>query len=70
MCSLEDVLHDDTKLYLVFEFMQMDLKKYMDEVKGSLDPTLVKVSLLSLSNWGFPLIFLLFRVTHIRSLKG
>lgn len=40
--SLEDVLHDDTKLYLVFEFMQMDLKKYMDEVKGSLDPTLVK----------------------------
>jgi len=31
------------KLYLVFEFMQMDLKKYIDTVQGQLDPMLVKV---------------------------
>lgn len=41
--SLEEVLHQDNRLYLVFEFMQMDLKKYMDSVKGNLDPMLIKV---------------------------
>jgi hypothetical protein len=45
---LEDILHQeesnhDTRLYLVFEFMQMDLKKYIDTVSGDLDPMLVKV---------------------------
>lgn len=44
---LEEVVHEDsTKIYLVFEFMKMDLKKYMDTVKGPLNPMLVKVSLL------------------------
>lgn len=43
-CSLEDILHQDSKLYLVFEFMQMDLKKYIDTVNGDLDPMLVKVT--------------------------
>lgn len=43
--SLEEVLHQDSRLYLVFEFMQMDLKKYMDSVKGSIKPMLVKVCL-------------------------
>ena len=40
---LEGILHQDVKLYLVFEFMQMDLKKYIDTVQGQLDPMLVKV---------------------------
>lgn len=45
--SLEDILHQeesnhDTRLYLVFEFMQMDLKKYIDTVSGDIDPMLVK----------------------------
>ena len=31
------------KLYLVFEFMKMDLKKYLDTVNGPVDPMLVKV---------------------------
>jgi serine/threonine protein kinase len=31
-------------LYLVFEFLQKDLKKYMDSVPNTLDPMLVKVS--------------------------
>ena len=48
LSSLEDILHQeesnhDTRLYLVFEFMQMDLKKYIDTVSGDLDPMLIKV---------------------------
>jgi hypothetical protein len=40
---LSDVIHSEGKLYLVFEFVDMDLKKYMDSVKGALDPELIKV---------------------------
>jgi hypothetical protein len=29
---LLDIVHSDTKLYLVFEFLDMDLKRYMDKV--------------------------------------
>lgn len=29
-CRLEDVIHSDQKLYLVFEFLDLDLKKHMD----------------------------------------
>ncbi len=42
--SLEEVLHHENRLYLVFEFMQMDLKKYMNSVKGDLNPMLIKVN--------------------------
>ena len=38
---LECIVHQDVKLYLVFEFMQMDLKKYIDT--KPVDPMLVKV---------------------------
>ncbi len=31
--SLLDVIHNDNKLYLVFEFLDLDLKRYMDMVK-------------------------------------
>lgn len=42
--SLEDVLHSDNELYLVFEFMQMDLKKYLDSLPRDkhMDPMLMK----------------------------
>ena len=30
--SLLDILHEDSRLYLVFEFMQMDLKRYLDSI--------------------------------------
>ena len=30
MCSLKDVIHSDNRLYLVFEFLDLDLKKHMD----------------------------------------
>jgi hypothetical protein len=29
---LLDIIHDETKLYLVFEFLELDLKKYVDKV--------------------------------------
>ena len=29
-CRLEDVVHSDRKLYLVFEYLDLDLKKHMD----------------------------------------
>ena len=44
---LYDILHQDQKLYLVFEFVDMDLKKYMDTVGNAADgmsEMMVKVS--------------------------
>jgi len=45
--QLLDVIHQgasgkDTKLYLVFEYLLMDLKKYIDTTKGMIDPKLVR----------------------------
>ncbi|EGG20971.1 p34-cdc2 protein [Cavenderia fasciculata] len=39
--ALYDVLHCTNRLYLVFEFLDQDLKKYMDSVQ-SMNPQLVK----------------------------
>ncbi|WBW72802.1 cyclin-dependent protein kinase Cdk1/Cdc2 [Schizosaccharomyces osmophilus] len=43
---LLDILHAESKLYLVFEFLDMDLKKYMDRISetgaSALDPRLVQ----------------------------
>ena len=42
---LFDIIHSDAKLYLVFEFLDLDLKKYMDNVgqkKEGLGPDIVK----------------------------
>lgn len=44
--SLLDVIHYNCKLYLVFEFLDQDLKRYMDMV-DRLDPMLIKVIFLS-----------------------
>lgn len=43
--SLEEVLMQDGRLYLVFEFLSMDLKKYMDSLPKEklMDKQLVKV---------------------------
>ncbi|KAL7270689.1 negative regulator of the PHO system [Rhizina undulata] len=42
--SLHDVIHTESKLMLVFEFMDRDLKKYMDHRgdRGALDPVTIK----------------------------
>lgn len=42
--SLEDVLMEENRLYLIFEFLSMDLKKYMDSLGPDkmIDPKLVR----------------------------
>jgi len=40
--ALKDVIHEQQKLYLVFEYLEQDLKKYMDYVKVKLERLLVK----------------------------
>jgi len=41
--QLFDVVVGNKHLYLVFEFLQQDLRKLLDSVKGGLEPALVKV---------------------------
>ncbi|KAI9102016.1 kinase-like domain-containing protein [Phlyctochytrium arcticum] len=39
---LLDIVHNDAKLYLIFEFLDLDLKKYMDTQAGGLSRALIK----------------------------
>lgn len=39
---LKNVVHTDTKLYLIFEFLEKDLKKFLDTSPGQISPSLVK----------------------------
>ncbi|KAK3738054.1 hypothetical protein QZH41_012922 [Actinostola sp. cb2023] len=48
--NLESVLHEDSKLYLVFEYLTCDLKKYLDTTKGLVDKMLVKSYLYQITN--------------------
>lgn len=46
---LQDVVHSEKRLYLVFEYLDLDLKKHMDSCpEFSKDPRLVKVRGISL----------------------
>lgn len=47
--DFKDVVHADKKLYLVFEYLDQDLKRFMDSVNG-LRPALVKSYLYQLIN--------------------
>lgn len=40
--ELNDVIQSEGRLYLVFEFVDKDLKKYFDSTEGPLSPQLVK----------------------------
>lgn len=42
--NLIDLIHGDRKLYLVFEFMDYDLKKFLDKNGTPLPSNLVKVN--------------------------
>jgi serine/threonine protein kinase len=44
--NLIDLIHGEKKLYLVFEFMDYDLKKFLDQNGAPLPPQLVKVKIL------------------------
>jgi len=39
---LEDVLHNKNRLFLVFEFIDYDLKKYLDSIKANMSAMLLK----------------------------
>jgi serine/threonine protein kinase len=60
---LLEVVHSENKLYLVFEFVDMDLKKHMDNHKskdnltGKLSPAKVKVGPMRLFAGGVPVTF-------------
>lgn len=47
---LLDVLMQESRLYLIFEFLSMDLKKYLDSIPSGqyMDPMLVKVTVFQL----------------------
>ncbi|KXN73408.1 protein serine/threonine kinase [Conidiobolus coronatus NRRL 28638] len=45
---LYDVLHTDKKLILVFEYMDSDLKKFLDAYNGDLDPSTIKMLMFQL----------------------
>lgn len=40
---LKDVAHADGRLHLVFEWLDKDLKKYMDAAKSGISTPLIKV---------------------------
>jgi hypothetical protein len=40
---LNDVVQSEGRLYLVFEFVDKDLKKYFEACDGMLSPQLIKV---------------------------
>jgi len=39
---LKDIVHGENKLYLVFEYFNLDLKKFLDQKGGPLPPQMVK----------------------------
>lgn len=51
--SLLDIVHSDTKLYLVFEFLDVDLKRYMDNANKSGNP--ISLDLVKVSSRPFPI---------------
>lgn len=50
--SLLDVLMEESKLYLIFEYLTMDLKKFMDTLGSGklMNPSVVKCYLYQVSN--------------------
>lgn len=50
--TLQDCVQSEGKLYLIFEFVDRDLKKYMEATQGMLDPMLVKVRYTTAVNSG------------------
>lgn len=48
--SLLDIIMEESRLYLVFEFLIMDLRKYMDTTRKDLSPQLVQSFLYQLTD--------------------
>lgn len=45
---LLDVIHTEKKLTLVFEYLDQDLKKYLDQMEGGVEPRTMKILLFQL----------------------
>jgi cyclin-dependent kinase 2 len=43
VCRLQDVVHNDKCIYLVFEYLDLDLKKHMDSSSDFKNHRIVKV---------------------------
>jgi hypothetical protein len=44
-CRLHDVIHSEKRIWLVFEYLDLDLKKFMDSSpEFAKSPALIKVS--------------------------
>ncbi|KAJ3333762.1 Cyclin-dependent kinase catalytic subunit [Gonapodya sp. JEL0774] len=41
--QLLETVHNDAKLYLIFEYLDMDLKRFMDKQERDINPDLIKV---------------------------
>lgn len=73
--SLLDVVNYNNKLYLVFEFLDQDLKRYIDtmlEAKNPIAPLLIKVRIFRLSKVNVICLMLSFRSTelHVAAFEG
>ena len=44
VCRLHDVVHNDKCIYLVFEYLDLDLKKHMDSSPDFKNHRIVKVT--------------------------
>lgn len=52
MHRLQDVVHSEKRIYLVFEYLDLDLKKYMDSCPElAKNPRLIKVRLFASSHF-------------------
>ena len=40
--ELKDIVHGENKLYLVFEYFNLDMKKYLDTTGGPMQAPMVK----------------------------
>jgi serine/threonine protein kinase len=40
--ELKDIVHGENKLYLVFEYFNLDMKKYLDTTGGPMQSPMVK----------------------------
>lgn len=57
-CRLLDIVHADQKLYLVFEFLDVDLKRYMENGNKAGKPITLDIVKVSATSFHLP-----FRVT-------
>lgn len=48
--ELYDIIQDIDKIYLIFEYVEQDLKSYLDKHKGIGDTNIIRVSLIIIIN--------------------